>query len=89
MQNITTTTDDLENREISAAAVHGVHPKWAVELSGVCPRVDGQRERLRPTSTAVGLWFERGSQSWGEYIFIGARRPETLAIFELKLSHNF
>ena len=29
MQNIATTTDDLENREISAAAVHGVHPKWA------------------------------------------------------------
>jgi len=29
MQNIATTTDDLENREINAAAIHGVHPKWA------------------------------------------------------------
>ena len=24
-----TTTDDLENREISAAEIHGIYPKWA------------------------------------------------------------
>jgi hypothetical protein len=29
MQSIATTTDDLENREINAAEIHGVHPKWA------------------------------------------------------------
>ena len=29
MQNIATTTDDVENREINAAAIHGVHAKWA------------------------------------------------------------
>jgi hypothetical protein len=29
MQNIATTSDDLENREIDAAEIHGVHPKWA------------------------------------------------------------
>jgi hypothetical protein len=29
MQTIATTTDDLENREISAAEIHGVYPKWA------------------------------------------------------------
>ena len=29
MQNIATTSDDLENREINAAEIHGVHPKWA------------------------------------------------------------
>ncbi len=29
MQNIATTTDDLENREINAAEIHGVHPKRA------------------------------------------------------------
>jgi len=29
MQNIATTTDDVENRKINAAAIHGVHPKWA------------------------------------------------------------
>jgi len=29
MQNIATTGDDLENREINAAEIHGVHPKWA------------------------------------------------------------
>ena len=29
MQNIATTTDDLENREINAAEIHGVYPKWA------------------------------------------------------------
>jgi hypothetical protein len=36
----------------------------AGELSGVRPRVDGQRTRLRKrrTGTAVGLRFERGSQ---------------------------
>ena len=28
-QSIATTTDDLENREINAAGIHGVHPKWA------------------------------------------------------------
>jgi hypothetical protein len=29
MQSIATTTDDLENREINAAEINGVHPKWA------------------------------------------------------------
>ncbi len=29
MQNIATTTDDLENREINAAEIHGVHAKRA------------------------------------------------------------
>jgi hypothetical protein len=30
MQSIAmTTTNDLENREISAAEIHGVNPKWA------------------------------------------------------------
>ena len=29
MQSIATTTDDLENREINAAEIHGVHAKWA------------------------------------------------------------
>ena len=29
MQRIATTTDDLENREISAAEIHGIDPKWA------------------------------------------------------------
>jgi len=28
MQSIATTTDDLKNREISAAEIHGVYPKW-------------------------------------------------------------
>jgi len=28
MQNIATTSDDLENREINEAEIHGVHPKW-------------------------------------------------------------
>ena len=27
-QSIATTTDDVENREINAAEIHGVHPKW-------------------------------------------------------------
>jgi hypothetical protein len=27
MQNIATTSDDLENREINEAEIHGVHPK--------------------------------------------------------------
>ena len=29
MQSIATTTDDLENREISAAEIHGVNPRVA------------------------------------------------------------
>jgi len=29
MQNIATTTDDVEDREINAAEIHGFHPKWA------------------------------------------------------------
>jgi hypothetical protein len=29
MQSIATTTDDLENREINAAKIYGVHAKWA------------------------------------------------------------
>jgi hypothetical protein len=29
MQSIATITDDLENREISAAEIRGVYPKWA------------------------------------------------------------
>jgi hypothetical protein len=28
-QSILTTTDDFENREISAAEIHGIYPKWA------------------------------------------------------------
>jgi hypothetical protein len=28
MQNIATTSDDLENREINEAEIHGVYPKW-------------------------------------------------------------
>jgi hypothetical protein len=28
VQNIVTTSDDLENREINEAKIHGVHPKW-------------------------------------------------------------
>jgi hypothetical protein len=95
------TTDDLEDREISAAGIHGFYPKWAHEsgagrgaeeafqyrlpnhhsrfardeargsrrsevpkelreerdeageLSGLRPRVDGQRRRL--TNDAVAL----------------------------------
>jgi len=27
MQNIATTSDDVENREINQAEIHGVHPK--------------------------------------------------------------
>jgi len=94
MQSIATTTHDVEDREISAAEIHGVHPQWAYgggarrgtegafrlrlpkhhsgfarpkaggprrsavskglrggwhepgELSGIRPRVDGQRKRL-------------------------------------------
>jgi hypothetical protein len=37
MQNIATTTDDLENREIDAAEIHRVHPKWAYG-TGTKPR---------------------------------------------------
>jgi len=29
MQSIATTTDDLENREIGAAEIHGVYAIWA------------------------------------------------------------
>jgi hypothetical protein len=29
MQSIATTTDDLEDREISAAEIHSVYPKWS------------------------------------------------------------
>ena len=29
MQSIATTTDDLENREINAAKIYGVHAEWA------------------------------------------------------------
>jgi hypothetical protein len=29
MAEYLTTTDDLENREISAAEIHGIYPKWA------------------------------------------------------------
>jgi len=28
------TTDDLENREISAAEIHGIYPKWAYGSGG-------------------------------------------------------
>jgi hypothetical protein len=28
MQNIATTSDDLENREINEAEIYGVQPKW-------------------------------------------------------------
>jgi hypothetical protein len=29
MQSIATTTDDLQDRQISAAEIHGVYAKWA------------------------------------------------------------
>jgi hypothetical protein len=29
MAEYLTTTDDLENREISTAEIHGIYPKWA------------------------------------------------------------
>jgi hypothetical protein len=28
MQNFATISDDVENREINEAEIHGVHPKW-------------------------------------------------------------
>jgi hypothetical protein len=40
MQNIATTTDDLENREINAAEIHGVHAKWAYG-GGAGPGAEG------------------------------------------------
>ena len=40
MQSIATTTDDLENREISAAEIHGVNPKWAYG-GGAHPGAEG------------------------------------------------
>jgi hypothetical protein len=39
-QNIATTSDDLENREINAAEIHGVHPKWAYG-GGAGPGAEG------------------------------------------------
>jgi hypothetical protein len=35
MQNIATTTDDLQDREINAAEIHGVHPKWGMNAEEV------------------------------------------------------
>jgi len=40
MQSIATTTDDFENREINAAKIHGVHPKWAYR-GGAGPGAEG------------------------------------------------
>jgi len=40
MERIATTTDDLENREISAAEIHGVDPKWAYG-GGAHPGTEG------------------------------------------------
>jgi hypothetical protein len=40
MQSIATTTDDLENREIDAPEIHGVHPKWAYG-GGARPGTEG------------------------------------------------
>ena len=40
MQSIATTTDDPENREINAAEIHGVHPKWAYG-DGACREAEG------------------------------------------------
>jgi hypothetical protein len=40
MQSIATTTDDFENREINAAEIHGVHPKWAYG-GGAGPGAEG------------------------------------------------
>ena len=40
MRSIATTTDDLENREIDAAEIHGVHPKWAYG-GGAGPGAEG------------------------------------------------
>jgi hypothetical protein len=39
MHSIATTTDDLENREINTAEIHGVHPKWAYG-GGAGPRAE-------------------------------------------------
>jgi hypothetical protein len=39
-QSIATTTDDPENREINAAEIHGVHPKWAYG-GGTDPGTEG------------------------------------------------
>jgi len=44
MQIIATTSDDVENREINQAEIHGVHPKWTYggehvpELKGLFDR---------------------------------------------------
>jgi len=40
MQIIATITDDLENREINAAEIDGVHPKWAYG-GGAGPGTEG------------------------------------------------
>jgi len=40
MQIIATITDDLENREINAAEIHGVHPKRAYG-GGAGPGAEG------------------------------------------------
>jgi hypothetical protein len=40
MQSIATTTDDLENRELNAAEISGVHTKWAYG-GGAGPRAEG------------------------------------------------
>ena len=38
--SIATTTDDLENREISAAEIHGIYAKWAYG-GGADPGAEG------------------------------------------------
>ncbi len=40
MRSIATTTDDLENREINTAEIHGVHPERAYG-GGAGPGVEG------------------------------------------------
>ena len=40
MQSTATTTDDLENREIRAGEIHGVHAKWAYG-GGACLGAEG------------------------------------------------
>jgi hypothetical protein len=53
MQSIATTTDDLENREINAAEVHSIHPKWAYG-GGAGPRAEAAF-RWRPQKNHPGF----------------------------------
>jgi len=119
MQSIATITDDVEDREISAAEIHGVHPHWAHgggarpgtegafrlrlpkhhsgfarpeaggprrsqvskglrgggheagELSGIRPRVDGQRKGLRE---------RRRGTAWEFIVTVQAQCPARLQV---------